>query len=315
VTRHDVIEKALSTEVYQAIQNYSRHDERGQQTADYRAGISDLGFCSERLRRMLAQMDPEDSDLLAAFIGTAMGDHVERALAIAWPTAIIQPSVTVTLIGEVATYEVPGHPDVVKPEGLLIDVKTSRGLEVARRQGPSRQQQYQRHCYALGAFEAGLFDDDITLDDVKVANVWLDRAADEKEAFSHVESFDIEIVQEAAEWLDEVVYAFTHEQAARKEPAREVCKAVCGFFETCRALDTDVEGLLTDDTILMAIEMYEEGKALESRGRKLKDQAKGNLPLTASGSTGKHQLRWVWVNESEVHYTRRGYNKLDVRKM
>ena len=40
---------------------------------------------------------------------------------------------------------------------------------------------------------------------------------------------------------------------ALKEPPREVCAATCGFFKGCREWETDVEGLLTDDTVLEAV--------------------------------------------------------------
>jgi hypothetical protein len=308
-------EQRMATMIYDAIQDYSQHDERGQQTAEYRVGISDLGFCSERTRRMLAHLDPEDSDVLAAFLGTAIGDHVEKAIYKRWPHAIIQPDITVTLEGQGATYVVPGHPDVVLPEGLLLDVKTTRGLEVVRRRGPSQQQQFQRHCYAKGAWRAGLFAPHLELREIQVGNVWLDRAGDDKSVHVQIEPYDDLMVDAATEWLDEVVYNWQHDQVARKEPPAEMCRAVCGFYETCRKHDTDVQGLLTDETVLVSVDMYEEGKALIREGRRLQDQAKGNFPEGLQGSTGKLMVRGVWINGGHVEYDRQGYTRWDIRKV
>jgi hypothetical protein len=305
-------EQALAEAVYAAIQQSANYSERSQQSADFRMGISDLGWCSEKVRRMIAGIPEPVTDKLQAFIGTALGDHVEAACLAQWPDAIRQPEVSVLLHGDGGNYEVVGHPDLVLPDGRVIDVKTVRGLQSVKRTGPSRQQQFQRHCYALGAYQAHLFDPSITLADVQVANVWLDRAGDEREAFVQMEPFEQNIVYEAAMWLDDVVYAYLHESEAAKEPAREVCAKMCGHFATCRALDTDVEGLLTDNEVLVAVDMYRDGLALEKEAARLKDQAKAAL-TGVSGSTGKFTLRWVHVNPTEVSYTRAGYERLDVR--
>lgn len=307
-----VEERLLASDVYRAVQDYSRYDKRGMQSAEYRVGISDLGFCSERTRRMLLQMDPDDTDVLAAFTGTALGDHIERAVAKAHPEWLIQQTVTVPLRGERAVYHVSGHPDIVDPSGRLIDVKTTRGLEIVRRKGASQQQQYQRHCYAKGAWLAGMFGD-IPLEQVEVANLWMDRACDDKEFHVHMEPYSEDMVTEATMWLDDVVYAYAHGQDARKEPPREMCAKVCGFFSTCRALDTDVDGLITDETVLAAIDMHQEAMELERQAKRLKSQARANIPPTLVGSTGEYSVRWVHVNGTHVEYDRAGYDRLDVK--
>ena len=307
-------EQALADEVYEAIMRSSLDSTRSQQAKEFRVGVSDLGYCSERTRRMLTQEVPEDTDVLAAFIGTAIGDHVERACLAIWPDAIGQQSVTCVLHGDQGDYNVNGHPDLIRRRGLVIDFKTARGLEIVSRKGPDSQQQFQRHCYAKGCFDGGLFDDDVTLDDVWVANVWIDRAADDKRVHVHMEKYDPLIVQAAAEWLDDVIYAYIHDQEARKEPPREVCYATCGYYGTCRALDTDVSGLLTDPTVVTAAEVYREGLDLVRAGERLKDQGKANL-TGVSGSTGKFSVRWVHVNGSSVAYDRAPYERLDVKEL
>jgi hypothetical protein len=219
--------------------------------------------------------------------------------------------VVVGLTGDRGTYQVQGHPDLIV-DNLVIDVKTARGLDIARRKGPSRQQQYQRHCYALGAWTAGLLKAD-SLDDVKVANVFIDRAAEQREFHVHMEPYNPQIVEEAAWWLDDVIYAYVNNEEARKEPPRELCEKACGFYATCRALDTDVEGLLGEDA-KVAVGLYNEGTALEREAKRLKIQAKAHLD-GVTGSTGEYSVRWVHVNESEVAFTRDAYERLDIRKM
>ena len=305
-------EEALAASVYEAIQRASNYSSRSMQSRQFKVGISDLGFCSERVRRMLDNQVPDDKDVLPAWIGTSLGDHSEQAVMAMWPHAHRQVEVTVRLIGERGTYNVTGHPDLIVDD-KLVDIKTGRGLGVARRQGPSQQQQFQRHCYAVGAWNAGYFGD-LPLEEVKVANVWIDRAADERELYVQMEPFDPGVVEQAGWWLDDVIYSFIHGEEARKEPPREMCEKVCGFYATCRALDTDVEGLLTDDTVLTAVDMYRDGLTMVKEGERLKDQAKAHL-TDVRGSTGEFNVRWTHVNGTHVEYDRAGYERLDIRKI
>jgi len=308
-------EKMIAETIYQAIQDFSNYSARSLQAKEFRVGVSDLGFCSERVRRMIDQQVPEDTDVLAAFIGTALGDYVEQAAMKAWPHAIRQSEVSIQLQGDRAAYTLTGHPDLVLgPEGIVIDAKSDYGLSTVRRTGPSLQQQFQRHCYGKAAWLAGMFGD-IPLEEVRVANVWIDRAAIDKELHVQMEPFNEDYVTQAGFWLDDVVYAYTQGEEARKEPPRDMCAVICGFYKVCRAYDTDVEGLITDKDTLTHIEMYREGLDLEKQGRKLKDNAKQHL-AGVSGSTGEFLVRWTHINESVVpETTRSGYDKLEVRKI
>lgn len=305
-------EQALAGKVYAAIQDSSNFSERSQQSSDFRIGVSDLGFCSEKVRRMIAGIPEPVTDKLPAFIGTALGDHVEQAYIAAYPDAVRQATVSVVLHGDGGDYTLTGHPDLIDPKGILVDVKTTRGLGRVRRDGPSLQQQFQRHCYGVGAYNAGLFNDNVTLEDVQVANVWIDRTGDERECHVHMEALSLDVVEQAGMWVDDVVYAYKNNIEARKEPAREMCAKACGHFATCRALDTDVEGLITDQGTVTAVDMYRDGLALERQAKKLKDEAKAVLQ-GVDGSTGKFTVRWVHVGESTVSFTRQPYDRLDVK--
>ena len=308
-------EQLLADDVYDAIMASSRYSKRSKQSSEFRMGVSDLGFCSERMRRMIDRQVPDDTDLLAAFVGTWLGEGVEVAIAAMYPGAIIQADVSLVLEGDHGTYRLGGHPDVILPDqGLLLDVKTDYGLGTIARQGPTQQQQFQRHGYAKGAHDAGLFGD-LPLEEVRVANFWLDRAAIDKYGHVQMEQFDPEYIRQAAEWLDDVVYAYTQEEEARKEPPREMCAVTCGFFTSCRAFDTDAQGLITDPSILDHIEAYTEAQQEESAARKRKDQAKRHLE-GIKGSTGEFTVRWIHVNESITGPSlRRAHDKLEIRKI
>lgn len=308
-------EQAIADEVYAAIQRATNYSARSLQARSFQAGVSDLGFCSERLRRMLDQQVPEDSDMLTAWIGTWLGAGMEEAMLSIWPDAIQQAEVKVELEGERGVvYTLQGHPDIIRPEGYVLDGKTDFGLNDVENRGPSEQQQFQRHLYAKGAFEAGMFYPQVRLEDVQVGNLWMDRGGVDKRLHVQMERYDPDVVKRAGAWLEEVVYAYVHEQEARKEPPREMCAVVCGFFSVCRAWDTDVEGLIEDPRTLAAVDLYVQGADLERAGKKMKDIAKNDMGNSIAGSTGTHNVRSVWVNPTEVAAgVRAGYYKIDIR--
>ena len=93
-----------------------------------------------------------------------------------------------------------------------------------------------------------------------------------------------------------------------------MCQATCGFFNTCRALDTDVSGLLTDPEVLTAIDLYAEGQSPTRQGKILKDQATAAL-TGISGSNGSVTIRWTHVNGGEVAYSRKPYDRLVIGKL
>lgn len=306
-------EQGLAYLVYEAVQFAASDTERAQQAQEFRVGISDLGFCSERTRRMLARMTPDDVDMLPAWIGSALGAAAEEAWLRLHPTWFRQPEVTVTLYGDGGTYHVKGHPDLVSPDdGLVLDIKTSRGLAGPERTGPSQQQQFQRHCYAKACWEKGMFID-TPLEQVRVANAWLDRAADDRYAHVHMEPYSEEVVQHATWWLDEVVYNFRHDIVARKEPPRDMCFAVCGFAADCRGGDIpDEQGLITDPALVAAIGMYRDGAAHVKAGERLKDQAKAALD-GIHGSTGEYTVSWTKIGPAHIEYDRAASERLNIR--
>jgi hypothetical protein len=313
------LQEEMADQIKTALWTATTSDERSTQSANYQIGISDLGWCSERTRRMLAQEDPEDTDMYTAWLGTVIGAAAEEAIREhAWPNALIQQTVTLVLKGDEFTYTIPGHPDIILPEGVLLDVKTNDGLMVAERTGmDERQKKFQRHGYALAAHEAGLFNPGVELADVLVGNVWLDRSGADSKPLVRLEPYDPEVTRETLEWLEEVIYAYKHGEVARKEPPREMCAKTCGFFATCRAYDTDVSGLLTEESVVAALQMYLEGGDLARVGAQMKEQAKAALREVEGFALidGKRvSLRWTHVNETLTKPSvRRAHDKVEVK--
>lgn len=306
------IEQELADRIYAAIQAASNNSARSQQSQQFVLGVSDIGYCPERTRRLLDQQVPEDTDVLAAFIGTAIGDHAEKALKAAWPEAIIQGEVALDFQLQGRAFRLTGHPDVVIPGWGVIDCKTDYGLGTVEREGASFAQRWQRNAYALAAWQMGLLGD-MVLDDVQVGNFWIDRAAIDKRVHVEVTPFDQDVIEEGVQEIDSVIYAYRNDEEAEKRPPRQVCAVTCGFFRVCREFDTDVHGLIDDPGLVGHIEAYAAGNELERKGKRMKDEAKEHLK-EISGSTGRHALRWTWINESPVPgYTRKGYYKIDLR--
>jgi hypothetical protein len=308
-------EQDTAKQFYEAVQAMTRTSERSLQASARRIGVSELGFCSEKMRRVLKGETAEAKDMTKAFVGTALGDHIEAAIVKVYPRLIRQSEVTITLVGDSGTYTIGGHPDLVDPDnGILLDVKTVNGLRIVQRTGPSQQQQFQRHCYAKAAHQAGFFADDIGLSQVQVGNVWFDRSAEEVEPYVQMEPYDERVVEAATQWLDDVVYAYRHDEEARKEPPIAMCAKTCGFYLDCRAGRGGPQGLLEDRETVSAVQMYQEALNLEREARTMKNQAKIALN-GVEGSTGHYTVKWTKVNGGPVSYFREPYQKLDIRKV
>jgi hypothetical protein len=307
-------EADIAERVRLSVNQWSNSTERSEQAAEFRLGPSDVGYCSERVRRMLDRQVPTDPvDWQAAFIGTVLGDGLETAYKAMYPDALTQAEFTVTIETDTRTFTMLAHADLILPgEGTVLDFKAKNGLEMARRYPVPQSHHFQRTLYALGAHQAGYFGDR-PLEDVKVGNIYYDRSGVEATPHVQVEQFSHDVLYEAISWLDEVVYSFLNGEEARKEPAAETCAKHCGFYSVCRAYDTDVEGVIRDPEKLTAIEMALEARELESRAKRLKNQAQVALKDT-EGHTETHSLRWTQINGGRVEYERPTYLRMDLRK-
>lgn len=311
-TEREVRQSILASGAVHAIDAATNGSDRSRQSKSNVVGVSDVGGCREYVRRVILDEEPSQEVHtydLAAFIGSAIGDHMEDAWIAAhsgeqWTK---QAEVTVTLDVRGITLNIPGHPDLFCRSDL-IDFKSVDGLGVIRRTGPSDQQRFQRALYAFALIEAGAMDPDAW-----VHNVYIDRSGADSTPVVWSAPFDLREVEEAREWLSDVIYAVQHGEEASRDKPREWCYACCPFAPACRGEDdSDVEGLIDDPFILEAIEVY----LAASEAIKLANKDKASAASVLSGVSGRtptHTVRSVDIGPSDVAYTRAGYRRLDVK--
>ena len=96
-----------------------------------------------------------------------------------------------------------------------------------------------------------------------------------------------------------MIYARLHNEDAEREIPPAVCERICEFFTVCRGtlpINDEVE-VFEDDETLAAIELYVEGRAQESEGKGLKDEA-GNILRGLNGIGAGHQVRTTYIPPS-----------------
>lgn len=310
-------EQAVASAVEQTIREAMSGSERSKWAAQHKIGVSDVGHCREYVRRTLLQSEGEDDpNPMMAFVGTGVGALYEQAYAAAHPEALIQESVVVEL--EVRDYllRLPGHPDIIiraddNSPGEVQDLKTKDGLGVIRYGGPDLQQRFQLTLYGKAAIDMGLVREDVTL-----SLIYLDRSGREgprPEVYSW--TYDPADLEEAIEWLGDVFYAIENEEEASRDKERTWCEMWCKFAPECRGFsDTDVRGLIEDEEMVKAINLYAEARTRESQAKRDKDAAKAAL-AGVSGNTEEFSVRWTKVGPAEVpSFTRKGYETLQVTK-
>lgn len=296
--------------VRQAIDSSMNESDRSKWAESNHLGVSDIGTCHEYVRRMILGVpwSDEQEDFAAAFVGTAVGDLAERAMARLFGDKVqIQRKVIVTLDVRSYQFALPGTADIILLDDGLIDVKTKDGLGVVMRTGPSLQQKFQLVLYAKA-----LIDEGVLTEDAMIGNAFIDRSGRDPQPYVYGFRYSPALLQEAINWLDDVVYAIDNDEVAEKDPPRAWCFKCCPYATDCRGNDTDVEGLLMDPEIVDAIEVYREANETIRAAEKDKRSAVSVLE-GITGSTGKFTLRWIDIGPSEVAFTRAGYKRIDIR--
>ena len=309
------IEAAASKAVHDAVQNASNGTARSQQAQDMFIGISTLGHCKQFANLMMKQTPFSDErDKTPAFFGTVSGDAIEKQIKIDHPDWLIQQMVEFHLP---SGGSVPGHFDIVvtaeaateeHPQGVR-DLKSKDKLETIKRMGQSRQQLFQLHAYAKACIDKGMFD---LSKPIYVMNVFYDRSGYDRNPYTIASIYSDDVVKFIDDWVNDVNYAVINGEDAEREMPRDWCANWCEYFTVCRGNDTDVEGLIEDPEVVAGITAYAAASKAETAAKKLKESLKPTL-VGRSGSTGEHVLRWTTIGESEVSYTRKAYDKIDIR--
>lgn len=301
----------MATKVRQAIDASMNESDRSKWAESNHLGVSDIGTCHEYVRRMILGMPwvDEQENFAAAFVGTAVGDHVERSMREAFGDEVeIQRKVVVHLRVRGYELDLPGTADIILSEDGLLDVKTKDGLGVVRRSGLTQQQVFQIVLYAAALIQEGRLDPE----NLRVGCAFVDRSGREPDPFVLGFEYTESLLQEAIDWIGDVIYAIDNDETASKDPARPWCFACCPYASDCRGGDTDVEGLLTSPVIKDAVAVYTESNALIRQAEKDKKSALSVLD-GITGSTGEHTVRWIEIGASDVAFTRSAHRRIDIR--
>lgn len=299
-----------------ALQASMDNSDRSLQSAQGILGPSDLGFCRQKAALMTKGVPQSDSKpKWAAMVGTALHNHIEAALASTFPDwlfgSIHNLNVTATFPSGAA---ISGHPDIVIPsDNVVLDIKTVDGFATIKREGTSQNHKFQRHAYALGCIQSGLFDESKP---VMVGNIYFDRSGKENEPYVILEEFDPTLTDIIDAWITDVIYAVKNNEDASRDIPAPICERICQHYTACRGdlpIGDDME-FISDPMLLSAIDMYNEGRNMEKAAKQMKDEAAATLN-GVNGTTGKWTVRWTQVNPTRVEaFDKQGYLRLDIRK-
>jgi hypothetical protein len=299
----------IQTQVVAALTAKDSGASRTIQSREGRLGPSDIGFCRNKAVLVSKGVQPTDNPpKWAAACGTALHTYIEDALStsLGWLVGSHGKIRTTATLPSGAV--ISGTPDIVAPEmNMVLDIKTVNGFAWTRKQGPSLSHRYQRHLYAMGLVQGGVLDG---TSPVLVGNVYFDRSGVEPEPLVFITGMEDELTDEIDSWVTDVIYAVKNDEDSSRDIAPAICERICDFFTVCRGgLESREEDIIEDDYLIKVVEMYVEGKQLETTGKKLRSDATAKLS-GVNGVTPTHQVRWVHVNASEY---RDSHNRLDVR--
>lgn len=296
-----------------AIRNWSFGSDRSKQSEQGLLGPSEIGGCRAAIAHTIVGTErlPEEGIKLAAFVGTAVGELVERAVIMFLAAKMgdaAQRQVALTARLPHLGLNISGNADLVIGPSVW-DVKTKDGLADVRRNGPSFAHKAQINTYQLARIQAGLAtpEDEWSL-------VYVDRSGADENVFVYSSPYDPEITSEIESRLEDALYAAEHDMdsAPRDEPYH-YCARYCAFFNACRGTDEHQKGgLITEPAILDTVAQYREGKAIEKRGKELAKAAQTKLE-GIEGSTGEVTVTWSTVNATVIQtHTRAGGTRLYV---
>lgn len=298
-----------------AIKVHDMKRPRSIQTQTGTLGPSDLGFCRNKAALVLKGVPASDSkSIWPAVIGTALGDYVEQGLDAAfsgWQVGSIAKQRVEHTFPSGAV--VGGTPDIVIPDwNLVLDLKTKDGYSWVKREPWSQNYLFQLSTYALGLIDAGILND---AEPVWIGLVFIDRSGGEEDPYVVLRMLDPGIEDEIDSWITDVAYAVRQDEDAMRDIPAPVCEQICEWYTVCRGtLPMEDAEMVTDITLIGAVDMYVEARQAKSDAEAAMDEAKQMLK-GVNGTTGEWVIRHTDVPEGDVPgYARRAYSKMEIRK-
>lgn len=276
---------------------------RGAQDDDGMLGASSFG-CREQMRRTLIQAPKTDSPTrLPALIGSYCDAGFKEARGIANPRLLLAEELPCVLPNG---HKILVHPDEIdQDEPSVTDYKTKAGLTAIRRGFVDQRYRFQRHLQYFAAYQAGLVPEQgIT------RNVFIDRSGRDSAAHVEQEPFDMAVVREATEFLDDALYAAQHNEEAQKDTPRHVCKDYCPWFTACRGQEIELPEI-TDPKLVALIAAYDEAKRNEKESKALAEELREAGVDGLTGRTATHTVVTTQVNP----VGKRPYSKVTVERV
>jgi hypothetical protein len=293
-------------------------------------GPSELGGCREYIRATVAGDPglPETGFKAAAFMGTAVGDLIERVFgerlgAILQREVHIQMGRTgITVAGSAdaiipaQVIEIPDSPvKVILQGGMVVDIKSKDGLAEIEKYGASMENLIQISVYLVGAVAEGL----LSKSSYGVL-LYVDRSGGTKRFATVTIDYDeatrwIDLAEERLMDVDEVLEKGSPEEDrwALRDKSPSWCFAVqCPFRENCwGGSEHRPTGQITHPDELEAVARYVAARDLEKQAAELKAAANKSLAgvagITPDGTTVS------WTSTGRRDPTGEPAMRLDVR--
>lgn len=281
-------------------------------------GVSDIGFCHSKSLYKLQGIAPTDAPRSRqALHGTELHKLFVAARRASRPKLLHEVELEIKLPSGLV---VPAHADEIDPgEPSVTDFKTcgdDADLTVIRREGSDEQQRMQRHLYAYGAIQAGLVPEDGLI----VRNWWIDRAGQNSWGHTEQEFFDMNVVHQADDWLQSIVYAKEHGEEVPRDKHHDWCKRFCEFYTHCRSGLSHDDAVVTDPALIAAARRVHEGRALEKEGKHLTEVGRRTLDVLKDSDpgddvsaflAGEWRIRWTSMLRSGSPVWRLAVDKVE----
>jgi len=220
----------LGEAVINAVADWQANSPRTQQRT---LGMSQIGGCREYMRATLAG-DPKMKGAplkWPAYLGTAVGDHIERILQ-SYGFATQEDAELTLRIFDDFTITVKGHLDIRGPN-MIGDLKTRNELAEVRREGPPFKEKAQLAGYVMAKYDEGVLDEDGI-----GSLIYLDRSGGDSTAFTWTLTVPQArlILAAVVERIRDVVRAMDagESQGYLRDEPESWCKAVgCPFYNGC----------------------------------------------------------------------------------